>query len=728
MKLNIILLSAATLVAAQHAQADNYVLSTENTSVVIQANQGSEARYKYFGTRISQTDADNLDANQMATADYAYPLFGYHSTGEKPILTQMPDGSLSVSAGITDIQRTSDSEGELLVITEKDRVYPFIIRQYFKAYKGTDVISTWVEYENQGKKPIKLLRYYSANVPLERGDNWATHFHGQWAGESQMSEHPVANGQTVLSNKSQLRNSFGTNPSIMVTLDGKPCEESGRTIGAALLWSGNFKFILDARNNGLTLLAGINDDGAEYILEAKETFKTPALAMAYSTEGKGGVSRAFHRWGRKYALQHGDKLRDILLNSWEGVYMNVNQEVMDQMMGGISSLGGELFVMDDGWFGDKHARNTDKSGLGDWMVNTKKLPQGIGGLTAAAKKHNVKFGIWIEPEMANTESELFEKHPEWILSDSKRPLSKGRGGTQVVLDLSNPKVQDFVFSITDNLLTENPEIAYIKWDANADIMNYNSHYLPADRQQELNVRYHMGLRSVLERIREKYKDVVIQLCASGGGRVGYGLLPYFDEFWASDDTDPVTRLFIQWGDLHFYPAKAMAAHVSASPNHQTGRQTPLKFRFDVAMTGRLGMELQPKNMNDTEKEFAKRAIAAYKDIRPVVQEGDLYRLVSPYDRGSFSSLMYASPDKSHIAFFAYRTSYIYGEQNNRIRLTGVDEGKTYVIRDLTPEKADKPCALNGKRVSGKMLKYVGIQASNLVGRPMGSVALELKAE
>ncbi|MDE6423241.1 MAG: alpha-galactosidase, partial [Muribaculaceae bacterium] len=365
------------------------------------------------------------------------------------------------------------------------------------------------------------------------------------------------------------------------------------------------------------------------------------------------------------------------------VYMDVNQEVMDQMMGDIASLGGELFVMDDGWFGDKYPRDTDRSSLGDWMVNKRKLPEGIKGLTEAAKKHGIKFGIWIEPEMANTESELFEKHPDWVLSQRNRPLSKGRGGTQVVLDLCNPAVQDYVFSITDNLLTENPEIAYIKWDCNAELMNYGSPYLPKDEQSEIYVRYHQGLQKVLDRIRAKYPDVAIQLCASGGGRADYGVLPWFDEFWTSDNTDAYQRLFIQWGDSHFYPAIAQASHVSASPNHQTGREVPIKFRFDVAMTGRLGMEIQPKNMTQEELDFSKRAIAAYKDIRPVVQLGNQYRLISPYNKGALAAVMYIDDNKDHAAVFAYRTDYLRNQQVPKVRLDGVDPDKYYKIRDLT---------------------------------------------
>ena len=316
-------------------------------------------------------------------------------------------------------------------------------------------------------------------------------------------------------------------------------------------------------------------------------------------------------------------------------------------------------------------------------------------LIASAKKCGIKFGLWIEPEMVNSKSELYEKHPDWIICQDNRTPTTGRGGTQMILDLSNPKVQDFVFGVVDNLMTNYPEIAYIKWDANASIMNYGSYYLPKDRQSHLYIEYHKGLNNVLERIRTKYPHLLMQACASGGSRVNYGLLPYFGEFWTSDNTDAYQRIYMQWGVSNFYPAIAMASHVSADKNHQTGRRTPLKFRFDVAMSGRLGMEMQPKDMTDGDKEFAKRAIKAYKEIRPIVQHGDLYRLVSPYDKVGFASLMYATPEKDKAVFFAYRMEYLLNQQ--------------YKLIDMTPLKENKKNFLDGKVLSGKLLLEEGVE-------------------
>lgn len=720
------------LMAAGNAWAQSnrtHTLSSDNTSLVITTNDGGTAYYQYFGPKLADNDYQGLFAVRSNYTGNTLPQFGIHSSGEKALAVQMPDGNMSLDLAMESVERSADEKGELLILTFKDKVYPVTVTQYFRHYNGTEVFSTWYDITNNAKKgDIKLLTFASACVPLVRDDNYLTQFHGGWGCESWMSEERLPNGQSVIADKAGLRNAFGSNAGFMLSIDGKPSENQGQVFGGNLLWSGNYKTKIEATNNYIQIISGINEETSIFTLTPGETFQTPEFLMTFSQEGKGGVSRAFHKWGRKYALANGDKLRDILLNSWEGVYFKVNQETMDQMMGDIASLGGELFVMDDGWFGDKYPRDNDHTSLGDWMVCEKKLPQGIKGLTDAAKKHGIKFGIWIEPEMVNTKSELFEKHPDWVLQQANRPITQGRGGTQAVLDLCNPKVQDYVFSITDDLLTQNPEIAYIKWDCNADIMNYGSLYLPKDKQSELYIRYHQGLQSVLNRIREKYPDVTIQLCASGGGRVTYGLLPWFDEFWTSDNTDAYQRIFIQWGDSHFYPAIAQASHVSASPNHQTGRIVPIKFRFDVAMTGRLGMEIQPKNMTDEEKEFSKRAIEAYKSIRPVVQFGDQYRLISPYDDGSIAALMYIDENKDHAAVFAYRMDYLHNQSVPQVRLDGIDENKNYRIKDLTPADPKRPSNLDGKVVSGRVLKHAGLNVGSSLGRPWTSLALELTAE
>jgi alpha-galactosidase len=512
----------------------------------------------------------------------------------------------------------------------------------------------------------------------------------------------------VIKNKDGLRNSHTSHAEVMFSLDGKPAENTGRVIGAALCYSGNYKLRIDTDDtNYHHFFAGINEENSAYTLKKGETFTTPHLALTYSAEGLSGASRNFHKWGRDYMIAHGNQPRKVLLNSWEGVYFDINEAGMSQMMSDIASMGGELFVMDDGWFGVKYPRNNDSTSLGDWTVDTTKLPSGIQGLVDTAHKNGIKFGIWIEPEMTNSKSELYEKHPEYIIKPTNREPVQGRGGTQLVLDLSNPKVQDLVFNVVDTLMTKYPDIDYIKWDANAQIMNHGSQYLTADRQSHLMIDYHRGLAATLDRIRAKYPDLTIQACASGGGRANYGVLPWFDEFWVSDNTDALQRVYMQWGTSYFFPAVAMASHISAAPNHQTFRTIPLKYRIDVAMSGRLGMEIQPKNMTEAEKTLCRNAIATYKEIRPIVQQGDIYRLLSPYDHKGAASLLFATQDKNKAVFYWWKTETFVNQQLPRIVLAGLDPDKVYKVIELN-RIDNKPLAIEGKTFTGKFLMSNGI--------------------
>ena len=721
------LIAAIGLLLSSSLFAKDYLISTSKTSLLITANAGEPSKMQYYGVSIAPGQIQSIyDAGLVLNAN-SYPAFGLQTVGEKAIAITQPDGNMSLDLAVDAVTQYTSKDGEITEVLLKDKIYPVWVKQCYKAYKGTDIITTWVEIGNAGKKPVTLFQFASAYLPMFRGDNWLTHFHGAWGAEHTMDEEKLTNGQKVIANKDGLANTETDNPSFMLSLDGRPQEESGKVFGGVLAWSGNYKLKLDVRNTALNIIVGMNEESSQYILEPKETFVTPEFAMTYSTNGKGGVSRAFHHWARQYKMNQGERLHDILLNSWEGVYFKVDQKGMDEMMEAFSAMGGELFVMDDGWFGNKYPRNGGNSSLGDWEVCKEKLPEGIEGLLASARKHHIKFGIWIEPEMSNTKSELFEKHPDWILKIDNRPLSTGRGKTQVVLDLTNPKVQDFVFGVVDNLMTNYPEISYMKWDDNCSLLDYGSSYLPKNKQSHLYIEYNRGLQKVLQRIRAKYPELVMQLCAGGGARVNYGLLPYFDEFWTSDDTDALQRIYMQWGVSGFFPAIAMASHVSADKNHQTGRRIPLKFRFDVAMSGRLGMEIQPKDMNDVDKAFAKRAIAAYKDIRPVVQFGDLYRLVSPYDNKGVSSLMYVTSEKNKAVFYAYKISHFINMVIPKVCMNGLDPSKNYRLVDLTPVDSSKPCDLNGKIISGKILMEEGIALKSLLKSEYSSLALQLQA-
>ncbi len=693
------------------AWSGDVVVATPNTAMVLHADEGKDLRMDYYG-------AKGFTLQQLRDAGDAFdfpvlPAFGTVDMIHLPALQiQHANGDQNLELQVTGYSSVNDGSAIVHTFTMQDKLLPVTVKVCYKAYQKVDIIEMWTEISHQEKKAVTLKRYDSGHLVVRRGDVWLTHLHGDWCAEAAMTQEPLTAGLQVIRNTDGARNAHCDAPELMLSLDGQPQENHGRTIGAALCWSGNYELRINTNNKKEHhLYCGIDPQSSEYVLEPKELFATPHLALTYSTEGMGGVSRTFHRWARTEGMLHrADGVGDILLNSWEGLYFDINEERMVQMMDDIKALGGELFVMDDGWFGDKYQRNDDSSTLGDWVVDKKKLPGGIKALTDAARQRGIKFGIWIEPEAVNTKSELFERHPEWALQTKGRELKLGRGGTQLVLDMTNPQVQDFAFKIVDDLLALYPEIAYIKWDANASIQNVGSLYLPMQKQTNLYVDYHRGLIKVLERIRQKYPHVIIQDCASGGGRANYGLLPYFDEFWVSDNTDALQRVFIQYGTSLFFPANAMAQHIGGAPYWNTGgRVIPLKFRCDVAMSGRLGIELQPKHMNDEERQQVMTCFKDYKELRNVVQTGNLYRLVSPYNKKGMSSIMFVDDAQQQAAFFVYKTANYYNQQLPRIRLAGLNPDKTYTLSEKNVRVGQKPCDLSGKQFTGRFLMEVGLE-------------------
>ncbi len=681
-----------------------FAIHTANSTMVFDAAEGKDLKMVYYG--------DKLENPQMAVdAGYsflrAYPAYGLIGTEEVALAAVHPDGNMTLQMVVDSWAVEKWDGGEILCVVSKDAHYPFTVKNYYKTYYDLDMIETWAEINNGAKKTVVLTRFDSGHLPLRGGDTWISTLYGTWANEGRVNTEPLTRGVKYIRNLDGSRNSHTSHAEVMISLDGRPRENDGRIIGAALCWGGNYELRFQVNDSDYNhFFAGICPDNSEYHLEKDETFKTPVLAYTFSDEGLSGASRNFHKWGRKYMLAHGSQERDILLNSWEGVYFDINEPGMAQMMDDIASMGGELFVMDDGWFGDKYPRLVDNSSLGDWVVDRRKLPNGIGWLVKTAASKGIKFGIWIEPEMTNNVSELFEAHPEWALKAENRDYVTGRGGTQLILDMSRPDVQDFVFKVVDDLMTENPDIHYIKWDANMPIPAHGSNNLKY--QSHLNIEYWRGFAAACDRIRAKYPDLIIQCCASGGGRANWGVLPWFDEFWVSDNTDALQRVYMQWGTSYFFPAIAMASHISATPNHTVFRTTSLKYRIDVAMSGRLGMEIQPKNMTEAEKNLCRKAISEYKSVRPVVQFGDIYRLVSPYDDKGFASMMYVTPEKDESVFYWWKIANFYDEHFPRVRMAGLDPDKMYKVTELN--RIDlKPLSYEGKVFSGRFLMENGLE-------------------
>jgi alpha-galactosidase len=686
------------------AMAENITIQSKNISLILDIEKGQQPKYVYFGQKINLGELQSPQGGRME----AYPAYGLNTPSESALAIRHADGNMSTELQITGYDTQQKGNTTITTIHMKDPIYALQVDLKYRAYTDVDMMEVWSEITHQEKGTITLTQFASGMLPIRRGNVWISHLYGSWANEAQVVEEPIQPGELVIRNKDGVRNSHTDHAEVMLSLDGKAQENTGDIIGAALCYSGNYKLKMVTDDTEYHyLFAGINEDNSEYQLKKGEKFITPTLAFTFSDKGLSGASRNFHKWGRDYMLSHGNQERMILLNSWEGVYFDINQKGMDQMMGDIADMGGELFVMDDGWFGGKYPRLTDNCALGDWVVDKKKLPEGIEGLLRDAKKHGIKFGIWLEPEMTNTASELYEKHPDWVVKAPKRNAVKGRGGTQLVLDMGNPKVQQFVFNTIDNLLTKYPDIAYIKWDANMSILNHGSQYLGMNEQSHLYINYHQGFNNVMERIRAKYPDVIIQACASGGGRANWGVLPYFDEFWVSDNTDALQRIYMQWGTSYFFPAIAMASHISAVPNHTVFRTTALKYRIDVAMSGRLGMEIQPKNMTNEEKSLCKKAIAEYKTIRPVVQFGNIYRLQSPFDHKGVASLMYVSDAKDKAVFYWWKTETFQNQHLPRIKMAGLDANKMYTVHELN-RIDNKELDCEGKSYSGAYLMNHGL--------------------
>ena len=627
------------------------------------------------------------------------------------------DGAVTLRLAEVGREEKSDADSKTIVIRLKDELYPFEVTRYVKSWNDCGAVETWVEVRHAEGGPVRLVRAdsFATQVKVKSDVVCVLTLTGQGNNEANVSDTEIMRGQYVqYLSCAGTRDAWESNPAMMVSFGKDVDEERGKVLGVALEWTGTSCKRVRRNWDGkrIDVFAGIDMTSGPYTLDPGVTFTTPRAILVWSENGRGEVSRQYHRWAHRHLMPHGYDLHAVLLNSWEGSYFSFTEQTLLDMMDGVKEMGGEMFVLDDGWFGKgKYARddvNKATAGLGDWCVNTEKLPRGLGFLADEAGKRGLKFGIWVEPEMANTNSWLIQNHPEWMLQERGRPVVVGRGKSQVVLDFANPAVRDDIFRQIDETYSTMPALAFVKWDCNANIHNPGSTYIPADRQPNLWYDYTIGYYELLARFQKKRPDVMVQACASGGGHMDFGSLRYADEFWASDRTDPYSRIFIQWGASQFYPASAMACHVTASPNHQTKRKTPLKYRFDVAMMGRLGFELHPKDLKPEEVAFAKAAVADYKRIRPVVQRGDLYRLVSPYEK-PLAAVMYASEDKDAAAVFALGLK-IKGERVETLGLRGLDPGAKYRMREIN--RGERLHAkLPAVAVTGRDLMEKGVKVS-----------------
>ena len=679
-------------------------VETENTALVLLVQENGLVKTLHYGAPVG--DPAQYLGMQVSTEDYnscegmAYPATGGRFIGEPALQVKYADGTHNTELYFTGITVAQREGCVSTAIDLKDYVTGMQVKLVYDAYRAEDVITMHTEILNGGTQPVELLNYASSSLFLDAKDYLLTHTWGSWAQEMQMERELLGHDMKVIESRRGVQATQANNPSFLLSLNTRDFSETtGEVIAGALAWSGNYRISFERESSGrLNILSGISPYASAWPLAAGERFTTPEMIYTWSNAGAGGASRNLHRWGRKYSVYGGGQVNPTLLNSWEGAYFNFTTETLLRMIDDAAGMGLEMFVLDDGWFGNAFPRNSDNAGLGDWEVNVSKLPEGIDYVASYAHAKGLKFGIWIEPEMVNPDSELAHAHPEWVVQSPGREIYQGRN--QWVLDLANPAVEDFVFGIFDRTMQLAPGIDYIKWDCNRVVQSFGSPYLGA-AQDKFYVSYVQGLYNVMRRIREKYPRVLVQCCSSGGGRVDYGSLRYCNEVWTSDDTDALQRAFIQYSQSLTYPTCIMASHVSTVPNHQTSNVTPLKFRFDMACSGRLGMELQPRNLSEWERALAERCIGSYKQYRDLVFSGDLYRFASPYD-SPYYGLMYVSEDKSRAVVFTYCVAFEPRTVGGKVfRLQGLDPARKYKVVE---QNVDNSCWWgNGQSFTGSFL-------------------------
>jgi alpha-galactosidase len=681
-------------------------LETAHQALVMQATPRKDVRTIYFGNKLANSAEYQQVANvYKQTADYsqqlnaAYTPSGSRNLLEPAISVIHADGNNSLDLGYVSHEVTKAGDGvSLLKILLKDPAYPFEVTLYYKSYYDTDVIEQWSEIRHQEKGNVILQKFASANLYLKADSYWLNQYHGDWAKEMQPEESKLTHGIKTLDTKLGTRaNLF--QPSVFMVSLGKPAtEDAGSVLYGAMEWSGNFRIDLEMDyQDNLKIIAGMNNYASPYTLKPGELFTTPAFLYTFSDQGKGDASRKLQRWARDFKLLDGKGSRLTLLNNWEATYFDFNEQKLAELLKDTKKLGVDFFLLDDGWFGNKYPRNDDHAGLGDWQENKTKLPNGISSLVKEAENAGTRFGIWIEPEMVNPKSELYEKHPDWIVKQPKREEHYFRN--QLVLDLSNPKVQDFVYEVVDGLFTKNPDLAYIKWDCNAVI--YNAYSAHLKNQSHFYIEYVRGLYKVLERIRAKYPKVPMMLCSGGGGRVDYAALQYFTEFWPSDNTDPLERIFMQWEYSYFYPAISSSNHVT-----DWGKQ-PIKFRTDVAMMGKLGFDIVVSKLGEKDLQFCQQAISSYNDFKSIVWQGNQYRLSNPREK-SVASVLYLNPEQSSGVIFNYLVNNRYDEGSKfPILLKGLDPAVKYRIREINLYPGTTSTIDNATEYSGDFLMKVG---------------------
>ena len=692
-----------------NAEKANINIKTQSTQLVLQVKDDGRLYQTYLGQRLTDdTPLGLLNMPRMSGSscvvtqgNEVYPVMGTEDFYEPAFEIRHADGNpTSILKYVSHTQ-----QGNETLITLRDELYPVTVVLHYVVYPEEDIIKQWSEISHQEKGKVYISRYASSMLYFEAEQYFLTEFSSEWIREMQMKSQELVFGKKIVDTRLGTRSALFAQPFFEVGIGHPVAEEEGTVLMGAIGWTGNFRFTFEVdHQRQLRIVSGINPDASTYLLKKGEVFRTPEFYFTLSQNGAGEGSRRFQRWAMNHQLNKGKDDRMTLLNNWENTYFDFDEQRLTSLFGEAKDLGVDLFLLDDGWFGNKHPRKDDHAGLGDWQATQSKLPNGIPYLIKKAHETGVAFGIWIEPEMVNPQSELAEKHPDWIITLTNRETYYFRN--QLVLDLANPQVQDFVYGVVDGLMKENPQLKFIKWDCNSPITNIYSPY-EKENQGNLYIDYVRGLYNVLQRIQAKYPDLYMMMCSGGGGRSDLEGLKYFTEFWCSDNTDPVSRLFIQWGYSQFIPSKAMCSHVT-----NWNRQASVKFRLDVDFTCKLGFDIGLADMSETDKQYCREAIREYNRLKPIIYSPNLYRLVSPYD-GEHCVMQRINDERSHALLFAYDIHPKVTDVQLPVCLRGLDAKSLYRVREicLMPQQQSW-LGCHDKVYTGDYLMKVGLKVTS----------------
>jgi alpha-galactosidase len=684
---------AVSLSPSDLKQMNTRIVSLKTSNLTLDFEVGNDGR-------LYQHAVDSgVEKERPQRTEEAYPQAGDGYVWEPALQAVHADGNTSTDLLFDGVERTRESgDRELVRIKLRDPAYPFNAVLCFRIHPDRDVLEQWAEIRHHEPGVVKLERMASTSLLLIPKDIELTHFYGDWANEMNPVTERLTPGTKVLDSKLGVRAHQFRNPSFVLSLDGPAKEDSGRVLGGSLAWSGSFQCAFDHFGRRLRALCGVNPFASTYYLEPDQTFTTPVMIWVWSRAGLGEMSRKLHGWARQFGFRDGNEPRAVLLNNWEATGFDFNFNRIAGLYEPAKQLGVELFLLDDGWFGNKYPRVNDKAGLGDWEPNCRRLPNGLAPLAEAAVKSGLRFGIWLEPEMVNPKSELFEQHPDWVIRQPKRELELQRN--QLTLDLTRPEVQEFEWKVIQGVLSV-PGISYAKWDCNRYLTQPGSPWLAPERQSNLWIDYVRALYAMMDRTARTFPKTELMLCSGGGGRVDYGALRYFHEFWPSDNTDSVRRVTMQWDYSYFFPAMTLCSHVT----HWGSR--PMHFACSVAMSARFGMDLDLAKLSAEDKAICAGAISAYKRIRPVTHLGELYRLERPH-AAARGALNFVSPDRSRAVVFVFQLK---DGPALPVRPQGLEPDKRYVIHELNPAPGRAPLPQESNVFTGEALMHDGVLPS-----------------